>query len=267
MWDPSRRGIWCFFFYIDLKDTCFQIPVHPDSWLYIRITLNGRLSSWRHCVLPFQQLPRSSPDCSSWYQSGLTGGSFDCFATWAIGLSYWSHCKLLLRLCQDLEIVISWEKSHLESTNKAQYLEMLINTTQEIARFRDSADKCLCLSACEYVAIDFWPHGPSRMVSSWRQDPNAPLQWQLKAYWAASVDKFSNASPFFWTMPVIVSAGGCKRRGGVPSPSPSASSVSSVHWCVSNWLGSASAGYNWSGDVDVSQEGTSYCRKRWRQFS
>ena len=38
------------------------------------------------------------------------------------------HCQMLLQLCQDLRIVVNWEKSDLEPTQGAQYLEMLLDT-------------------------------------------------------------------------------------------------------------------------------------------
>ena len=41
------------------------------------------------------------------------------------------HREQLLQLCWDLGIVISWEKSDLESSSRGQYLRMLIDTIQD----------------------------------------------------------------------------------------------------------------------------------------
>ena len=60
-----------------------------------------------------------------------------------------AHCLAL----SGLRIVLIWEKSYLWPTNKAQYLEMLIDIIQErvyltdsqITRFLNVVDKLLCL--------------------------------------------------------------------------------------------------------------------------
>ena len=45
-------------FFVDLKSTYFQFLIHPDSWPYLWIALEGRFSHSRCCVLAFLQLPR-----------------------------------------------------------------------------------------------------------------------------------------------------------------------------------------------------------------
>ena len=47
------------------------------------------------------------------------------------------HWKLLLYLCKDLGIVISWKKLDLELTSKARYLGVLIDAIQESVYLKD----------------------------------------------------------------------------------------------------------------------------------
>ena len=62
-------------------------------------------------------------------------------------------CELLLCLCQDLKIVINWEKSGLGQTHMAQYLGMLIGTL----RLSDSYSCYLHLWRCGSRFLGTWP--------------------------------------------------------------------------------------------------------------
>ena len=119
-------------FLIDLKDTCFR-------FLFF-------LTSDYTTGLPFQ-VGFSSSRCSAlvWFQQGaLTGVTVglqvrdltSLVSWWLVGLcrfgpSYVGTLELLLNVCRDLGIVINWEKSDFETTSKAQYLRILIDTIQE----------------------------------------------------------------------------------------------------------------------------------------
>ena len=71
-------------FSVDLKNTFFQKPIHPDSQLYLLIALNES-----HVVQGFVLWPFHSTlglhQSFLWFWSELTGEEFLCFATWTTG--------------------------------------------------------------------------------------------------------------------------------------------------------------------------------------
>ena len=97
----------------------------------------------------------------------------------------------------------------------------------------------------------FVPKGRARMHH---------LQWQVKAHWAASADNPAVPGPSSEECQLCIRwwTGG---EVELWSPSASSFSISFVQWYISSWLGSASAGFDCSGIMDISGERTSYqCR-------
>ena len=67
------------------QDTYFQVPVHPESRLYLWWLFRKKCASSWHSVLVFLQLPRSLPVFSLWFCSGIIGGKFGFFVIWTTG--------------------------------------------------------------------------------------------------------------------------------------------------------------------------------------
>ena len=56
------------------------------------------------------------------------------------------HHQMLLQLCKDLGLVVNWEKSDLELTQRAQYLEMKLDHPREGVTHKLSDKQILGLS-------------------------------------------------------------------------------------------------------------------------
>ena len=117
-------------FSINLKDASFEIPVHPDYRPYLRFVLSGMVYKFKASCFGLLSFPL-----------------FNLVSEWAHKRGIWLLCYLddwlvvlesvppllhrwvqLLQFCPDLGIVINWEESDLDTTNRAQYLGMLIDT-------------------------------------------------------------------------------------------------------------------------------------------
>ena len=80
------------------------------------------------------------------------------------------HHDLLLQLCQNLGIVINWEKSGLQPSNRVQYL-MVIDTSRERVFTSDASRlgsrvSCPPFSSCEDMVTAVGPHGLPGVISS-----------------------------------------------------------------------------------------------------
>ena len=147
---------------IDLMDTYFQIPIHPDSRPYLRIVFLNKVYQFKALCFCLSTAPqffnRVFSLVSDWsHRWGIC--LLRCLGDWLI-IADWvpcllEHWELLLNLCKDLGIVINCEKSDLKPTNRAQYLGMLLDairervcpTDSQIVRFQEVADNFLCLSS------------------------------------------------------------------------------------------------------------------------
>ena len=112
-------------FSVDLKDTYFQIPIHPDSRPYHSgesVSIPGFLfrpvvgsPGLHQSFLPCVGVGSSKGISSAWYMD-------DWLVVAESLLLLFCHCDLLLQLCWDLEIVVNWEESDLEPSMRTQYL-------------------------------------------------------------------------------------------------------------------------------------------------
>ena len=108
------------------------------------------------------------------------------------------HCYLL-QFCQDLEIVISMEKSDLEPTQRAQYLRMLMDTIQERAYPLGSLVTRLWGAATSFLSL------LSPIAKLWQQQLGHRPLWgissstgglgcvhrQLRAHWSCVEEDLS----------------------------------------------------------------------------
>ena len=122
-------------FSIDLKDACFQIPIHPDSRSYLPFALESHVYQFRAVLQPVsasQVFTRVFTLILEWaHRRGVRLLRYlDQWLVVAESLPLLSqHHSLVLQLCRDLGIVINWEKSDLHPSTRVQYLGMLIDTS------------------------------------------------------------------------------------------------------------------------------------------
>ena len=92
------------------------------------------------------------------------------------------YLELPLNLCKYLGLVVNWEKSDLELTNKAQYLRLLRHHPGESLSHgllncripeRGGQLSPSFISLCKNVAADFWPHRLPGMVCFENQSQDA----------------------------------------------------------------------------------------------
>ena len=118
---------------VDLKN--FQIPIHLESRSFLRFFIKGMtcLSVQSVVLWPFDStssfnqslclcLSVGSPEhYSSLYLDDqlIVSASFSLLK---------KQCQILLQLCNDLEIVISWEKYYLKLKTWDRCLGMLVDT-------------------------------------------------------------------------------------------------------------------------------------------
>ena len=101
------------------------------------------------------------------------------------------------------------------------------------------------------MVVDFWPHGLSGTICFQRQSQDAFLSVAAEI----SLDFLSkwpgNASPFRWVpvMHQLVATGVEVKLWNLSPNTPSV--FPSVHHHVLDWLGSVSAGFDCSGDMDI----------------
>ena len=176
-------------------------------------------------------------------------------------ISEWDYRSgILLLWYLDDWLVISWEKSNLKQTSKAQCLGIIMDTIQERVypadsrsfRFWEVADSFLSLLSPPAKMWQILGHMASLEWSVPRAWSGCcPFQWQLKSHWSPAMVPWMtcDASPLVRipAMYHVTVTGGAM---GIWSPSISAPSVSSVHRHVEGWLGCASAEHNYSRDMD-----------------
>ena len=186
---------------LDLKDTYFQIPIHPSSRKLLRFTSEGTVYQFRALCFGLSTAPqvftRVFAAMSAWAHShGIRLLRY--LDDWLILASSEQETKQavqsLLSLCRTLGIVINEKKSDLVPSQTAKYLGMTIDTeTGKVFPSQARVEKFLSVaeSFCtmERPPAQLWqvvlghlallerlvPHGRLRMCS---------LQWHLKAHWS-----------------------------------------------------------------------------------
>ena len=208
--DSIRRND--FLLKIDLKDAYFQIPIHKNYRKYLRFTVGQ--SSYQFKALCFglatapQVFTRVFTLISVWaHSNGIRLRRY--LDDWLVLAE--SRTQLLqdrdrlLEVCQDLGIMINFEKSVLEPKQTVEYLGLFIDTaaarvypsTSRISRFRNTAR--LFLSRQEQPAR-LWQVILGHLSSLEKVVPlgrlrQRSLQWQLKGCWSQAADSPSLPVP------------------------------------------------------------------------
>ena len=110
-----RKGDWMFS--IDLRDTYLQIPVHPESRLYLRFCFEEHVYQFRALFFGLSTAPqlftRVFALISEWaHQRGVHVLQYleDWLVIAELRTLLLQHQGLVLQLFRDLGIVVNWEK-------------------------------------------------------------------------------------------------------------------------------------------------------------
>ena len=134
--ESVRRGDWMFS--INLQDTYFQIPVHQESFPYLRFCLEGRVYQFKALCFGLSTAPqvftRVFALVSEWaHQKGMHLLRY--LDDWLVVAESQDlllcHQDLLLQLCTDLGIVVNWKKLDILPSTCLQYLGMVIDASLE----------------------------------------------------------------------------------------------------------------------------------------
>ena len=125
-------------FSIDLKDAYFQIPIHQGSRPYLCFCLKRHVYQFWALCFSLSTAPQVFTKVfalvSEWAHRRdmrLLHYLDDWLVVAELRDLLLQHQDLLLQLCDDLGIVMNWEKSDLQPFTRLQYLGMLIDTSLE----------------------------------------------------------------------------------------------------------------------------------------
>ena len=137
-------------FSMDVRDTCFQIPIHLESRCYLQFFLMGTVSQSKALSFGLSAASLlfkvSHMDLPAGYRpSAVSGrlaspcGLIPCMPVCWSTINFFNSW--------DLKIVFNWKKSNLEPNHRAQYLGMLVDNIRDlsdsqIAQFPRSGNNC-----------------------------------------------------------------------------------------------------------------------------
>ena len=155
---------------IDLKDAYLQIPIHPDSRKYLRFVALNRVFQFKALCFGLSTSPQvftrvMAPVSVFLHRLGIRMCRY--LDDWLLQSSSRSvvleALETVIRLCQDLGIVINWEKSNLIPSQRVVYLSVILDSTLFRASPSQPRVEKLCLTVEEFLSCDVQP------VSLWRK--------------------------------------------------------------------------------------------------
>ena len=187
---------------LDLKDTYFQIPIHPSLWKLLRLTSEGTVYQFRALCFGLSTAPQVFTRIFAAVSAWAHTHGIRYLDDWLVlASSEWEAkqaVQSLLSLCHTLGIVINEKKSDLVPLQTAKYLGMTIDSEAgkvflSLARVEKFLTVAECFSTMDAPPAQLWqvilghlallkrlvPHGCLRMRS---------LQWHLKAHWSPESD-------------------------------------------------------------------------------
>ena len=204
-----RQGDWMAS--IDLREAYLQVPVHPESRLFLRFVAHGRTYQFKAlcfglsmALQVFTQV--MAPVSAILHSLGIRMRRY--LDDWLVQASsreaLLRDLGVVLSLCRELGIVIKQEKSNFSPSQMVQYLGVVIDARTFMASQSPDRDSRLRLTSGEFLCsatppASLWqsllgmlsslshlvPGGRLRMRSlqiclhrSWDQlDPSAPVPW------------------------------------------------------------------------------------------
>ena len=128
-----RSGDWMVS--IDLKDAYLQVPIHPDSRKYLKFVALNHVFQFKALCFGLSTAPQvftrvMAPVSAILHRLGIRMCRY--LDVWLIQAS--SHplvfqaLDTVIHLCQDLGIVINWEKSNLLPSQRVVYLGVILDS-------------------------------------------------------------------------------------------------------------------------------------------
>ena len=163
-----QSGDWMVF--IDLKDAYLQIPMHPDSRKYLRFVALNQVFQFKALCFGLSTAPQDftrvmTPVSARLHRLGIRMCRY--LDDWLLQASsrplVLQALETVIHLCQDLGIVINWEKSNLIPSQRVVYLGVILDSTLFRASPSQLRVQKLCLTVKEFLSCDAQP------VSLWRK--------------------------------------------------------------------------------------------------
>ena len=190
---------------IGLKDSYFQIPVHPSSRKLLCFVSNDRVYQFKSLCFGLSTAPqvftRVFVAVSSWaHARGIRLLRYldDWLILSTSEIKTRLHVDRLLSLCHSLGIVINTEKSDLSPSRSIEYLGMIVDTVSARAFPTEARIQKFLSLARKFLAQ---PRPPARwwqvllghMSSLEKLVPRArlqmrSLQWHLKSHWSTETN-------------------------------------------------------------------------------
>ena len=120
---------------LDLKDAYLQVPMHPESRKFLRFVAFGKVYQFKVLCFGLSTAPQvftrvMAPVSAFLHQAGIRLHRY--LDDWLILASSREQVLLalesVLQLCQELGIVVNWEKSHLIPSQRVEYLRVLFDS-------------------------------------------------------------------------------------------------------------------------------------------
>ena len=121
---------------IDLREAYLQVPVHPESRLFLRFVSNGRVYQFKALCFGLSTAPQDftqviAPVSAILHSLGICMCRY--LNDWLVQSSLLRDLRVVLGLCRELGIVVNPEKSNLVPSQVVQYLGVIINTQSFVA--------------------------------------------------------------------------------------------------------------------------------------
>ena len=120
---------------LDLKDAYLQVPMHPESRKFLRFVALGKVYQFKVLCFGLSTAPQvftrvMAPVSAFLHQAGIRIRRY--LDDWLIQASSREQVLLalesVLQLCNQLGIVVNWEKSHLVPSQQVEYLGVLFDS-------------------------------------------------------------------------------------------------------------------------------------------
>ena len=163
-----RSGDWMVS--IDLKDAYLQIPIHPDSCKYLRFVVLNQVFQFKALCFGLSTASQvftqvMAPVSVLLHRLGIRMCRY--LDDWLILASSRSlvlqALETVLHLCQELGILVNWEKFQLTPSERVVYLGVILDSTLFRASPSQLRIEKLCLTVEEFLSCDRQP------ASLWRR--------------------------------------------------------------------------------------------------
>ena len=154
---------------LDLKDSYLQVPIHPDGRKFLRFVAFDRVYQFKTLRFGLFTAPQvfmrvMAPVSTFLHRAGIRICRYlDVWLIQAPSLALVLQAlDMVLQLCQDLGIVVNWEKSNLIPSQQVVYLGVILYSLSfRASPSQPRVEKLLSIS-------DEFQSSVAQPVSSWR---------------------------------------------------------------------------------------------------